>query len=315
MTPPVVCYGELGADNIIQVPHLPTPELAAFPTSDSYHIGGAAANTAVWLASWEIPVRLVGNALGDDSLGRDLKTWFARWPALDASAVEWRPDQATPFCRILVTPDGERTILVFGYPETAKTPLTRSLVDGARILALDLYGGEERTEAARVAHDAGLMVVVSDLVDPAHDVCRLADVIILSSTYLAALHPDLDPGGHALTLQASSGGTVILTAGAGPVLVLPQGQDAFRVHPEPARAVDATGAGDAFRAGLIYGLLQDWPMERSVRMACAAGGLKVAHLGGASQPASIPSVEAVADRLSTSPSPNPAGPSGAGMRG
>ena len=47
----VFCYGEIGVDNIIQVPHLPNPELATFPTSDSYHIGGAAANTAVWLAT------------------------------------------------------------------------------------------------------------------------------------------------------------------------------------------------------------------------------------------------------------------------
>jgi len=52
----VFCYGELGGDNIIRLPHLPPPETAAFPTADSYHIGGAAANTAVWLAGWGVQV-------------------------------------------------------------------------------------------------------------------------------------------------------------------------------------------------------------------------------------------------------------------
>ncbi len=295
--PDVVCYGELGADNIIQVPHLPTPELAAFPTSDSYHIGGAAANTAVWLASWAVPVRLAGNTLGDDALGEDLKHWFGRWPSLDVSFVRWLPESATPFCRILVTPDGERTILVFGYPESEKTPLTAPMIDGARILALDLYGGDERTEAARAAHVAGKTIVVSDLVDPGHVICPLADVIILSANFLAAARPGVDPGQHAATLQQTSGGTVILTAGRDPVLVLPAAGPPFSVRPDPVPAVDATGAGDAFRAALIYAMLKAWPLERGVRLACAAGALKVGHLGGASHPAPIEAVEVGAERL------------------
>jgi sugar/nucleoside kinase (ribokinase family) len=304
--PDVVCYGELGADNIIQVPHLPTPELAAFPTSDTYHIGGAAANTAVWLANWGVPVRLAGNALGSDALGDDLKGRFGRWPALDVTSVQWLPDGATPFCRILVTPDGERTILVFGYPQTIKTPLTPSMIEGARILALDLYGGEERTDAARLAHAEGLTIVVSDLVDPSHPVCPLASVIILSSAYLVAARPGVDPERHAASLRDVAGATVILTAGRGLVLVLTADGPAFCVRPEAVPAVDATGAGDAFRAGLIYGMLEAWPLEQSVRCACAAGARKVGHLGGASHPAPIEAVEAAARRLSSEPVPDPA---------
>jgi len=71
----VFAYGEVGIDNIIRVPHLPTLELAAFPTSDTYHIGGAAANTAVTLAAWGVRVRLAGNAIGDDE--RDLEAGTA----------------------------------------------------------------------------------------------------------------------------------------------------------------------------------------------------------------------------------------------
>lgn len=68
----VFCYGEIGVDNIILADRLPTPEIAVFPNAESYHIGGAAANTAVWLANMGLAVGLSGNAIGDDLYGGQL---------------------------------------------------------------------------------------------------------------------------------------------------------------------------------------------------------------------------------------------------
>jgi sugar/nucleoside kinase (ribokinase family) len=44
-------------------------------------------------------------------------------------------------------------------------------------------------------------------------------------------------------------------------------------------AVDGTGAGDAFAAGFLYGLLAGWPLERCARFANAAGALATTALG------------------------------------
>ena len=46
------------------------------------------------------------------------------------------------------------------------------------------------------------------------------------------------------------------------------------------QAVDTTGAGDVFRAGFIYGLLQQWSLERTLRFANATAALKCTKLGG-----------------------------------
>jgi sugar/nucleoside kinase (ribokinase family) len=102
----------LGVDNIIRLPHLPTLERAAFPQAEGYHIGGAAANSAVWLAGWDVRVGLAGNAIGRDDYGSRLLEWLGRYPALDLRYIESREDAVTPFCRIMVTPDAERTIEV-----------------------------------------------------------------------------------------------------------------------------------------------------------------------------------------------------------
>lgn len=44
--------------------------------------------------------------------------------------------------------------------------------------------------------------------------------------------------------------------------------------------VDPTGCGDAYRGGLIYGLLEGWGLEKSARLASTMGAIKIAHRGG-----------------------------------
>jgi adenosine kinase len=44
--------------------------------------------------------------------------------------------------------------------------------------------------------------------------------------------------------------------------------------------VDPTGCGDAFRAGLLYGIVNGWDWQRSGRLASTLGALKIASRGG-----------------------------------
>ena len=287
----VLCYGELGVDNLIQVPNLPSPERAAFPSSDDYAIGGAAANTAVWLAAWGVPVRLAGNALGQDELGDRLWGWLGAYPSLDLRFIERLPGVATPFCRILVTPDAERSILVYGYPQTPKTRVTAEMLAGTCYLALDLYGGADRLQAAQAARQAGVTTVVVDLVEPDHPILPWVDILILSAAYLRSERPEVDPRQRAQHLRQGCGGTVILTDGPRPILTLDPDGRASSLLPPPVQPVNTTGAGDAFRAGLIYSLLQGCTLAESVAFAAAAGALRITASGSGGQ---VPPVQEVA---------------------
>jgi sugar/nucleoside kinase (ribokinase family) len=57
------------------------------------------------------------------------------------------------------------------------------------------------------------------------------------------------------------------------------------------KVVDATGAGDVFRAGFIYGLLQRWPVPEILRFANATAAISCTRLGA------IPSVPALGEVL------------------
>ena len=49
---------------------------------------------------------------------------------------------------------------------------------------------------------------------------------------------------------------------------------------EPTALIDPTGCGDAYRAGLLYGIGQRWNWEHTGRLASLLGSLKIASRGG-----------------------------------
>lgn len=297
----VFCYGEIGIDNIIQADGLPSPENAVFPTSDSYHGGGAAANTAVWLATLGVKVKLSGNVIGHDSYGEMILERLRKHALIDLSLVVQRGEVITPFTRAIVTPDGERSFLIFWYPQAPKVQLTKEMLQGIKYLALDLYGGPERLETARLAFEAGVSTAIGDIIWPDHPALPFTSIATNSGAYIRQHFPDVDIRQHARTLQSISKGMIITTDGPRAVHVLDEQGKGFTVQPPAVTAVDATGAGDAFRAGLLYGLLGGFNLPRSVCWGIAAGSLKVQNLGAATTLPTIDEIETIANSLQIQP--------------
>ena len=47
----------------------------------------------------------------------------------------------------------------------------------------------------------------------------------------------------------------------------------------PDAELDPTGCGDAYRAGLLYGIARGWPWPTTGRLASVMGAIKIAHRG------------------------------------
>jgi sugar/nucleoside kinase (ribokinase family) len=297
----VLCYGEIGVDNIIQADGLPSPENAVFPISDSYHRGGAAANTAVWLATLGVTTKLTGNALGRDSYGNMILEELRKYPNIDLSLVEQRAGVTTPFTRAIVTPDGERSFLIFWYPQAPKILLTKEILEGIKYLALDLYGGPERLETARLAFETGVSTAIGDVVWPDHPALLFTSIATNSAPFIRQNFPGVDVRQHARKLQSISKGMIVTTDGSQTVHALDEHGNGFTVQPPSVTAVDATGAGDAFRAGVLYGLLRGFDLPRSVCWGVATGSLKVKNLGAATTLPDFREIEALAKSLQVQP--------------
>jgi sulfofructose kinase len=297
----VLCYGEIGIDNIIQADGLPSPENAIFPKSDSYHGGGAAANTAVWLANLGVNVKLTGNMIGHDTYGDMILEGLRKHPKIDLSFVEQRDRVITPFTRAIVTPDGERSFLIFWYPQSPKITLAKEMLEGIRYVALDLYGGPERLATAQLAFEAGVSTAIGDVVWPDHPVLPFTRIATNSGPYIRQHFPGADVRQHARKLQSITKGIIITTDGPRTVHALDAQGNGFTVQPPATVAIDATGAGDAFRAGVLCGLLRGFDLPRSVCWGVATGSLKVRNLGAATTLPRFKEIETLANSLQAEP--------------
>lgn len=72
--------------------------------------------------------------------------------------------------------------------------------------------------------------------------------------------------------------TAIITMASQGCMVV-QGEEIIRAHAPKVKTVDASGAGATFSSGFIFGYLNGWNLEDTVRFAIAAASLKVTRSG------------------------------------
>jgi sugar/nucleoside kinase (ribokinase family) len=87
-----------------------------------------------------------------------------------------------------------------------------------------------------------------------------------------------EPAAVASWLRERGVGAVVLKCGASGCYVSGDGFEGV-VRAFPVAALDGTGAGDAFVAGLLYGRLAGWGLERSACFANAVGALATTAVG------------------------------------
>ncbi len=129
-----------------------------------------------------------------------------------------------------------------------------------------------------------------------------ADIFFPNEREAALITGVSDPLGaaRALAERAQSAGrdevaaplTVALKMGAEGALAV-RGEEALRLPADRAQVVDATGAGDGFDAGFLYGFLDGRPLRECLAMAVACGTLSTRAVGGVDGQATLEEVEAL----------------------
>jgi sugar/nucleoside kinase (ribokinase family) len=291
----VVCYGTISVDNVSYLPYLPTPKRDTPALGEYDEVGGEALRVAIPLARWGLHVLVVGNWIGTDRKADFILQELARHPAIDTRYIQQHPNVSTPYTRTLVTPDGDRSRIAYHFDQIPKLELSPEIMARGRILSVDAYGRGERDRAAAVARTLGKVVISADAIWPQYPLASISDAVIISRVWLQCNFPGVFEYDHALDLQAMGAGVVIITDGARPVLVVrpdgsPFGVEAYYID----KVVATSGAGDLFKAGIIYGWFrQDWSLEQKVRFACAASGLYCQRERGVELPPTLEQIEAL----------------------
>jgi sulfofructose kinase len=184
---------------------------------------------------------------------------------------------------ILVDGDGERTVLCRRDERLVLQPeeLDRAWIDNARALHVDGHDTAAATTAAKWARAAGIPVIadLDEIYPGVEELLENIDYLIVSRDFPCRLMEQADLE-QALRSMQRRYGCLLTAATLGPDGVV--AWDGKRFHHTPAyyvSVVDTTGAGDIFHAGFIYGLLQNWNLERQLDFACAAAALNCMATG------------------------------------
>ncbi len=274
----VVVYGTVCLDRLHRVPYLPTKGTYVEIAEDVEALGGEAANTALALKRWGLQPVLVGNPIGSGSAADQLAR-LIDGAGLSRERVPGGPFEA-PICEVFVTPDGDRTMMGRGFRqmEERSDPSLIPLEPSGWFTA-DPNHGRVAREAVRMAIGAGMKCYLMDFV-------REDDPVPPGGWWQSSSHwlgRRGDSEENQRWLQAwvkRTGANGILTDGGGGFYA---GGPRWPVRPYPSfpvgRAVDSTGAGDVFRAGMLFGLSQGWATPDCLRFAAAAGCLNCQALG------------------------------------
>jgi len=105
------------------------------------------------------------------------------------------------------------------------------------------------------------------------------DILFCNEVEALAMTGEADPITAFKRLQEMVD-TVFLTLGSNGSLVGKRGLEPIEVKTFPVKAVDATGAGDLFAAGALYGVLENYSQEESAIIGSYCAAQVVSHMGG-----------------------------------
>jgi sugar/nucleoside kinase (ribokinase family) len=298
----VVCLGILVAD-VIARPIDRVPDSGRLGLVDEICLrgGGCALNTATALTRLGLAARCAGK-VGGDPFG-DFLLGLLDARGIDRSLVIRSHEAPTSASVALVDSAGERTFL---HQPGANGSLREQEFDLDRVLAaraLHIAGalvlpgldGEPTARLLAAARGRGLVTSLDTVWDATGRWERLLpsmphlDVLCLSGAEAAACSGEGEPARAATWARARGAGTVAIKLGADGCWV-DDGRFSGHVPAPRVVAVDSTGAGDAFAAGMIYARLQEWPLERAARFANAVGAAATTAVGAAE---GLPTIEEV----------------------
>ena len=284
----ICVVGSANVDLTFRTSRLPVPGETLAGQSLHRCMGGKGANQAVAAARLGASVTFVAR-VGNDSFGAEaIKAYETE--GIQTQFIQQDETEPTGTAAILVDDDAENCIVVVAGANANLTPNdvrdASSVIRQSRVVLCQLETPvEAAVEAFQIAREAGAITVLTPA--PANQVTdellKLCDVCVPNRTEVAMISGEevsnlasatkataslLDRGVKAVALTLGSEG-VLLVDDAG----------STRIPASEVRAVDTTGAGDAFSGALAVYLAGGMTLADAARRAAKVAAISVTRLG------------------------------------
>jgi sugar/nucleoside kinase (ribokinase family) len=235
--------------------------------------GGQAATAMAACAAFGLSAGFAG-VIGDDDNGarvrRELET-----RGVDISGATIAGTQ--PRSIVLVAEGAPERIVLWARGSARPRPLSSTRF---QLLHIDDVYPDEALAAARMARDAGRLVTtdIDHAEGTALELIRAATHPVMAEHVPSALTGEADLPRALAALRAHTPALLIVTRGARGAVAL-DGDTLIESPGFPVEAIDTTGAGDVFRAGLITALLEGASVDQMLRFANAAAAASCERRG------------------------------------
>ena len=290
-----VGFGTNAVDYLIRVPEYPAFNSKIELRNYSIEAGGEVASSMLGLSRLGMKTSYIGR-FGDDPAG-EIGIASLRSEGVDVSNAGIITGASTQIAFILIDEkSGERTVLwqrdaQLSY-SAAEAPVEAA--KRGRTLHITPHDTAACIRMAEAARAAGVIVSadIDNVFDGIQELLPLVDVCLVSASFPAKLLGISEPKSALEELSSRFGCAITgLTLGEAGSLLYCGGEfietPGFKV---PGGCADTTGAGDAFRTGFLYGMLQGSSVEESAIAANAVAALNCRGFGARS---ALPTREAV----------------------
>lgn len=290
----ILLPGEINPDLILSGDVEPAfGQIEKLVEAASLTVGSSSVITACGAARLGLKVAFVG-VCGDDLFGRFMLEEMTK-RGVDTSAVIVDPNRQTGLT-VILNKGHDRAMLTFPGAIAAlrAEDVTDDLLAQSRHLHVASYFLQDALRPGlpdlfRRARSLGLTTSLDTNYDPSErwegvfDLLPLVNVFLPNQAEACSLTGETDVERAAERLSARVE-TLAIKLGAAGALGMRNGHK-VSVASIPVNVVDTVGAGDTFDAGFLYGYLNHWPLEKSLRLAAVCGALSTQSAGGvAGQP-------------------------------
>ena len=276
----VIGIGEVCVDHLCVVPAWPAPGGKVRMQEYGTQPGGQVATAMVACARLGLRTRFLGR-VGDDGAGRQALQGLSH-EGVDVSSVQVVAGASTQTAVILVDGQtGERAVIWNHDDRLTLDDVPAENILGARALHVDVTGITGSLAGLRAARAAGILtsIDIDHVPRGVDEILALIDLCVMAEEFPHALTGEKDRERALRGVRKwCPNGTLVVTLGKDGAIAL-DGDRLLHVPAFAVRAVDTTACGDVFRGAFLYGTLAGWDLQRRLRFANAAAGLKTRKLG------------------------------------